>query len=64
MSGIIRYLTPEVIPNQIKHQFPLFGTSFQYLITPVHKVYGGFSQAFRPVIFADIIPPTPLDRID
>lgn len=64
MSGFTRYLTPEKIPNEIKHQFPLFGGSFQYQITPSAKVYGGFSQAYRPVIFADIIPPTPLDRID
>ncbi|MDO1445434.1 TonB-dependent receptor [Rhodocytophaga aerolata] len=64
MSGVIRYLTPDNIPNQIKHQFPLAGGSFGYQLSPAAKLYGGFSQAFRPVIFADIIPPTALDRID
>jgi Fe(3+) dicitrate transport protein len=64
MSGYIRYLSHENIPTKIKHQFPLYGASFEYQPSPSNKVYGGFSQAFRPVIFADIIPPTPLDRID
>jgi Fe(3+) dicitrate transport protein len=64
MSGVIRYLTPENIPTQIKHQFPLVGGSFGYQFSPSAKLYGGFSQAFRPVIFADVIPPTALDRID
>ena len=64
MSGFIKYLGQNDIPNEIKHVFPLFGASFQYQINAHNKIYGGWSQAYRPVIFADVIPPTALDKID
>lgn len=62
MSGTIKYLATENVPNEIKHSFPLFGINAQYKISPTIRVYSGWSQAYRPVIFSDIIPPTALDR--
>lgn len=63
-SGYIRYLKPEVVPNSIPHRFPLFGISAQYRINNENRVYGGFSQAYRPVILKDIIPASVLERAD
>ena len=64
MSGMITYLASEKVPNEIKHSFPLFGINAQYKISPTIRAYTGWSQAYRPVIFSDIIPPTTLDRTD
>jgi len=64
MRGIISYLPDEKVPQDIDHRFPLVGISGQYRLNSNHLVYGGWSQAYRPVIFADIIPATVLDRSD
>ncbi len=56
MSGTIGYYPTNQIPNSIVHKFPLLGTNFQYQITHFTQIYGGISQAYRPVIFKDIIP--------
>lgn len=64
MSGYISYLDDQDIPRSIEHQFPLFGVQTQYQLASQHWVYGGWSQAYRPVIFADVIPATALDRIN
>jgi hypothetical protein len=63
-SGYIRYLKPEVVPNSIPHRFPLFGISAQYQMDTENRLYGGFSQAYRPVILKDIIPASVLERAD
>jgi Fe(3+) dicitrate transport protein len=64
MSGTISYLTNEKVPNDIIHKFTMLGISSQYKILPTVRTYAGWSQAYRPVIFSDIIPLTALDRID
>ncbi|MEA5427343.1 TonB-dependent receptor family protein [Arcicella lustrica] len=64
MSGYIKYLASEKVLNEIKHSFPLFGVNTQYKLNNHLKIYGGWSQAYRPVIFSDIIPPTALDVTD
>lgn len=64
MSGYIAYLDASQVTNKIAHQFPLFGTSFEYQINRNQQLYGGISQAFRPVIFKDIIPASTYDRAD
>lgn len=63
-SGSIRYLKPEVVPNSIPHRFPLFGISAQYRLDKDNRFYGGFSQAYRPVILKDVIPASVLERAD
>jgi len=63
-TGYIRYLKPEVVPNRIPHRFPLFGMSAQYRIDKDNRFYGGWSQAYRPVILKDIIPASVLERAD
>ncbi|HKG04942.1 MAG TPA: TonB-dependent receptor [Pedobacter sp.] len=44
------------IPNKISHHFPLFGANAQYELSKTMNLYAGWSQAYRPVIFKDIIP--------
>lgn len=64
MSGKISYLEAAKIPTSIKHSFPLFGLNAQYKFNQQNNFYVGFSQAYRPVIFADIIPASALERAD
>lgn len=64
MSGKVSYLEPADIPNEIKHEFPLFGASTNYQISETQNFYAGFSQAYRPVIFKDIIAANVNERSD
>lgn len=56
MSGFISYYDPKKLPNVIPHRFPLFGINTDYQLSKNQNLYAGFSQAYRPVIFKDIIP--------
>jgi len=64
MTGYISYLNPLKVPNKIEHHFPLFGASAQYKLTNFATLYGGISQAYRPIIFADVIPANALEKVD
>lgn len=64
MTGEIAYYDPQNLPNSIRHSFPLFGISTQYKIGEHSRAYAGFSQAYRPVVFKDIIPGSVLERVD
>ncbi|ADB42700.1 TonB-dependent receptor family protein [Spirosoma linguale] len=64
MRGTISYYSPQAVPNDIPHLFALLGLSGQYQFTPQMRLYGGFSQAYRPVIFKDIIPASAYERVD
>lgn len=56
MTGVIKNHNADEIPNSIQHRFPLLGINADYELTDRHNLYGGWSQAYRPVIFKDIIP--------
>ena len=64
MDGIIKYYTVNQLPTTIKHNFALMGISAQYLLDKENTFYGGISQAYRPVIFKDIIPASTYEQID
>ena len=64
MSGRVTYLPNDQVPQTIEHRFPLLGASGEYKIDAKNKIYLGWSQAYRPVIFADIIPSTLLEQTD
>lgn len=64
MSGSIAYISENEIPNTINHKFALFGGSIEYRINENSNIYTGFSQAFRPVVFKDIIPSSMYERVD
>ena len=64
MSGTIKNFDPNTIPVNIDHKFTLLGFGTQYQPGKQVVLYANWSQAFRPVIFADIIPATTLNKID
>lgn len=64
MSGVITYLPDSDVPNTIRRQFPLFGARIDYKIKGGHNFYAGWSQAYRPVIFKDIIPASVYEKSD
>ena len=64
MRGTIDYYSSELVAQDIHHEFPLLAFGAQYNLSAQNQFYGGWSQAYRPVIFADLIPPTALDRTD
>ena len=64
ISGRISYVSNPRIPDAIHHKYPLLGVSTQYKLNDQCRIFGGIAQAFRPVIFSDIIPLSPLDSTD
>jgi len=65
MTGVIVNYPANEIPNHIPHHFPLFGVNAQYSIPKSNiNLYTGWSQAYRPVIFKDIIPGSAFEVTD
>lgn len=64
MGGAITYYPGDKLPTTIKHHFALFGVSTQYALSKENTLYGGISQAYRPVLFKDIVPATTYEQID
>lgn len=64
MTGDISYYTINELSTTIKHRFALLGISTHYVLDKENTVYGGFSQAYRPVIFKDIVPTSTYEQID
>jgi Fe(3+) dicitrate transport protein len=65
MSGVIRNMPSENIPARVSHRFPLFAAGFLYARrSGGNQLYGGWSEAYRPVLFKDIIPASVFERVD
>ncbi|MBK6931349.1 MAG: TonB-dependent receptor [Saprospirales bacterium] len=64
MTGTTTYYDPEKLPATIKHQFPLLGVNANFDVNGRQQIYAGWAQAYRPVIFKDIIPATIYERTD
>ncbi|MBC6491072.1 TonB-dependent receptor family protein [Flavihumibacter stibioxidans] len=64
MNGSIRNFNPADIPVTIAHKFFLLGAGIQYELNNTIQVFANWSQAYRPVLFADVIPATTLNKID
>lgn len=64
MVGKIKYYPADELPTTIKHNFALVGISTHYHLTADNRLYSGFSQAYRPVIFKDIVPASTYEQID
>lgn len=64
MSGKIIYYTVIPLPTTISHDFLLAGISAQYQLSLENILYAGWSQAYRPVIFKDIVPASTYEQID
>lgn len=63
MTGRIDYIQEAKVPKTIAYDFAALGINANYQLNPNSRVYAGFSQANRPVIFQDIIPGNPLTLI-
>jgi Fe(3+) dicitrate transport protein len=64
MSGKITYLPDSTIPVSIKHQFPLFGVNLSYIPKEDMEIYAGWSQAYHPMLFKDLIPSSLFERVN
>ena len=64
MSGVINAYKIDDLPNTIGHHFPLFGVSVDYTFKNTTNLYGGWSQAYRPVVLKDIIPSSVYESTD
>jgi len=64
LSGTISYYPEHAIPVSMSHHFPLFGASFSYKPVKGTEVYGGFSQAYHPMLFKDLIPTSLYEKVD
>jgi Fe(3+) dicitrate transport protein len=63
-EGMIVGYDPAELPNTIGHDFTLFGVSVEYALDADRSVYAGWSEAYRPILFKDIVPSSPLERVD
>lgn len=63
MTGVVSYYDANDLPNTIVHKFPLLGLNAQYSIKH-GSLYAGWSQAYRPVIFKDIVPTSAYEQAD
>ncbi len=64
MSGTIVYYPDNQLPVSIDHEFPLFGANFSYRPQSNLELYGGISQAYRPMLFKDLIPGSLYEKVD
>jgi Fe(3+) dicitrate transport protein len=64
LSGKIAYYDANQLQTVIKHKFPLLGLNASYQLNQSQDIYAGFSQAYRPVVFKDIIPSATYEKID
>ena len=65
LSGTTTYYDDDKdLPNTINRNFPLLGINTEYTLSKRQSLYAGFSQAYRPVIFKDIIPGNVYEKVD
>ncbi|WP_336515973.1 TonB-dependent receptor family protein [Pollutibacter soli] len=64
MTGYIYNYDPEKIPVDISHKFVLLGFGGEYRLKNGWNAFANWTQSYRPVVFADIIPASSLIRID
>lgn len=64
MSGKITYYPENAIPVTIKHRFPLLGVNISYRFDKNVELYSGWSQAYHPMLFKDLIPASLFEKVD
>lgn len=64
LTGKLVYYPEEKIPQTIDHNYLLAGIRSEFQLAETSNIYGGWSQAYRPMLLKDIIPATALDTID
>jgi Fe(3+) dicitrate transport protein len=64
MDGVLRVAPTDGFQTDIAHEFVLFGATTQFKPSDKWRVFGGYSQAYRPVVLGEIIPANSLEKID
>ncbi len=64
MAGTLAYYDPADVPTTVDHRFPLFGIRSTYRWSGKTETYGGWSQAYRPMILQDLLPGSALEQTD
>lgn len=64
LGGTITYYPENEIPVRVSHHFPLFGASLSWKPASKMEVYGGWSQAYRPMLLKDLIPSSLFEKVD
>lgn len=64
MIGTLAYYDPADVPTDVEHRFPLFGVRTVKRWSRGSETYGGWSQAYRPMILQDVLPANALERTD
>ena len=64
LTGTINYYPENEIPVTISHHYPLFGAGFSYKPSQTMEIYGGWSQAYHPMLFKDLIPMSLYEKVD
>ncbi len=63
MNGRIDYLEERKVPQNIPYNFLTLGIHGQWFHESGTRIFGGISQANRPVLFQDLVPGDPFARI-
>lgn len=64
MSGVMAYYPLSQIPVNISHSFVLPGISVSWKPNALYEFFAAWSQAYRPVLFKDIIPATTYEKVN
>lgn len=64
LSGKMVYYPENEIPVSISHRFPLLGAGLSYTPTPATEFYAGWAQAYRPMLFKDLVPASTYEKVD
>jgi Fe(3+) dicitrate transport protein len=63
LTGRFEYLEDKDVPQQIPYDFLSLGIHGQWFKENGLRIYGGISQANRPILFQDLVPGDPFARI-
>ncbi|MEK7402668.1 MAG: TonB-dependent receptor [Gemmatimonadota bacterium] len=64
MTGTLAYYDPADVPTEVDHRYPNFGLRTVKRWSRRSETYGGWSQAYRPMILQDVLPANALERSD
>lgn len=64
MTGALAYYDPADTPRRVRHDYPLFGLRSEFARSATQSFYGGWSEAFRPMLLKDLLPENALERTD
>jgi Fe(3+) dicitrate transport protein len=63
MRGTVRNVPDNLLPERLAHRYPLFGGGVKYAWKR-QEIYSNVSQAYRPLLFKDLVPVSTFERVD